>query len=428
MQPINFPEWGDALAAAALPNRVKHSFEITIRWYLSFCRRGRAEVTVESARDFIGWATEQKQPQNWQLEDWKEAIRWLFRTAKEIRGAGAHAAADAPEKASTQAWLPKQSAEWPDWKVAFLTTVRRRKYSYRTEQSYLVWIERFAAQLGSQDLRAHGEVEIAAFLDAMALNERLSASSQKQALNALVFLYREVFGRQLGDFSEFRRAKARRNLPVWLTKDEMHRFLGCLDDQMRLMAQVSYGSGLRLMELLRLRVKDLDLEQEIITVRGGKGDKDRFAPLAHSLVEPLRIHLQEIRHAYEGDRAAGIAGVWLPDQLERKYPNAGKEWPWFWVWPEKGLSRDPRAGVMRRHHLLDRTFQVAVKTGAAKAGINKRVTPHVLRHSFATHCLEKGYDIRTVQELLGHQDVETTQIYTHVMQKPGLGVRSPLDD
>jgi integron integrase len=246
----------------------------------------------------------------------------------------------------------------------------------------------------------------------MALNERLSASSQRQALNALVFLYREVFGRTLGDFSDYRRAKVRPHLPVWLTRGEVERLLGCMEDPSRLMAQTMYGGGLRLMELLRLRVKDVDLEQEIVTIRGGKGDRDRFAPLAHCLVNPLRTHL---------------ASIWLPDGLDRKYPNAGKEWPWFWVWPDRQPSRDPRGGVMRRHHVSDRTFQVAIKTAARAADLSKRVTPHVLRHTFATHCLEKGYDIRTVQELLGHQNVETTQIYTHVLNRPGLGVKSPLD-
>ena len=193
------------------------------------------------------------------------------------------------------------------------------------------------------------------------------------------------------------------------------------------MAQVMYGGGLRLMDLLRLRVKDVDLAQEIITVRAGKGDKDRFVPLAHVIVEPLRKHLQGIKAILEGDRRAEVAGVWLPDGLARKYPNAGKEWLWFWVWPDSQLSNDPRSGLNRRHHLSDRSFQFVIKEAARVAGINKRVTPHVLRHSFATHCLEKGYDIRTVQELLGHESVETTQIYTHVMQKPGLGVKSPLD-
>jgi len=213
------------------------------------------------------------------------------------------------------------------------------------------------------------------------LNERLSASSQRQALNALVFLYREVFQQPLGDFSEYRRAKARTHLPVWLTKEELQRLFACLDGEERLMARVMYGAGLRLMELLRLRVKDLDLQQEVITVRGGKGDRDRFAPLAHCLVEVLQQHLQGVRQLYELDRKDGVAAVWLPDGLERKYPHAGLEWPWFWVWPERTLSVDPRQGLVRRHHVLDRTFQVAIKSAASKAGLNKRVTPHVLRHT-----------------------------------------------
>jgi integron integrase len=366
---------------------------------------------------------QEKHPQPWQLEEWKESLRWFFRAAKEPLGPNPHS--DIAEEGA--AWLPEERSGWPEWKVSFLTVVRRRKYSYRTEQSYLVWIQQFARYLGTDDLRAQSEVQITAFLDSLALNEQLSASSQRQALNALVFLYREVFKQKLGNFSEYQRAKARTHLPVWLTREELQRFFAYLEPLTRLMAQVMYGSGLRLMELLRLRVKDLDLEQEILTVRGGKGDKDRFAPLAHAVVEPLRAHLREVLKLYEMDRAQDVAGVWLPDGLECKYPNAGKEWPWFWVWPDGGLSVDPRSGLVRRHHALERTFQIAVKTAARRAGLNKRITPHVLRHSFATHCLEKGYDIRTVQELLGHRDVSTTQIYTHVMQKPGLGVKSPLD-
>jgi site-specific recombinase XerD len=176
-----------------------------------------------------------------------------------------------------------------------------------------------------------------------------------------------------------------------------------------------------------LRVKDVDLEQEIITVRGGKGDKDRRVPLAHVAVEPLRAHVAFIRRLYEADRRQQVPGVWLPDGLERKYPNAGTEWPWFWLWPDDHLSVDPRSGQKRRHHVSDRAFQRAIKEAATRAGLNKRVTPHVLRHSFASQLLDRGTDIRTVQELLGHQSVETTMIYTHVMRKPGLGVRSPLD-
>lgn len=315
----------------------------------------------------------------------------------------------------------------PAWKNSFLTVVRRRHYSYRTEQSYLVWLERFARHVKSDALEERGAEDIGAFLDALALNERLSASSQRQALNALVFLFREVFGKQLGDFSDFRKAKVRTRLPVWLTREEIDQLLSRLDGPWALMTRVMYGGGLRLMELLRLRVKDMDLQQEIITVRAGKGDKDRLVPLAHAVIEPMREHLARIRRLYDADRRANLAGVWLPEGLSRKYPKAGEEWPWFWVWPEDHLSTDPRGGVQRRHHLSDRMFQLKLKKAATTAGLNKRVTPHVMRHSFATHLLDANYDIRTVQELLGHEHVETTQIYTHVMKKPGLGVRSPLD-
>jgi integron integrase len=422
MKEIQFPEWRQVLAQVQMSERQRRSYEITLRWYLSFCRRSRAQVTVSSARDFVKWAAEQKDPERWQLEQWKEALNWFFREATRPPASEESAAQSLEE-----VWLPAKQKAGPSWKVAFLTTVRRRHYSYRTEQSYLVWIERFARHGKREDLEKLGEAEIAAFLDALALDQRLSASSQRQALNALVFLFREVFGQELGDFSDYRRARARTHVPAWLTREELQRLFDQLEEPWRLMAQVAYGGGLRLMDLLRLRVKDMDLAQEILTVRGGKGDKDRLVPLAHVVIERLGNHLQTVRALYEQDRRGQMAGVWLPDGLARKYPRAGEEWPWFWVWPDSHLSLDPRSGLKRRHHVSDRSFQFAVKEAARAAGLSKRVTPHVLRHSFATHCLEKGYDIRTVQELLGHASVETTQIYTHVMKRPGLGVRSPLD-
>ena len=442
MREIGFQNWAEVLAQANLPERLKESWAITLRWYLSFCRRSRVGVNAPSAREFVVWAQQEKQAQAWQVEEWKEAIRWFFRAANpavarakgsEQKPGGSehptsnveHSTSNVPVQLGNAAGLPVSSA--PAWKEAFLTVVRRRHYSYRTEQSYLVWIERYARSIVKANLEDQGEEQIKGFLDRLVLNQRLSASSQRQALNALVFLYREVFGRELGDFSDFRRAKARSNMPVWLTREEMRRLLDSLRGTWKLMAGVMYGGGLRLMELLRLRVKDVDLSQEIITVRGGKGDKDRLVPLAHATVESLREHLQSVRKIHEADRAAGVAGVWLPEGLSRKYPKAGEEWPWFWVWPDAQVSLDPRSGLLRRHHVSDRTFQVAIKSAAQAADLSKRVTPHVLRHSFATHCLEANYDIRTVQDLLGHKDVTTTQIYTHVMKKPGIGVKSPLD-
>jgi integron integrase len=444
MKDIQFEGWEHVLNQSNLRPQTKRSWRIVLKWYLGFCRRGRAGVNIQSARDFIEWAQRTKEAQAWQIEGWKNAVRWFFKeTARRAAPPGV-AAACAPQKAIAAAPQLKRVKPAPavqagkpapgvthsthsGWKAAFLTVIRRRHYSYRTEQSYLGWFERFARQSGTGKLEALGEAEIKAFLDALALDERLSASSQRQALNALVFLYREVFGKELGDFSDYRRAKARPRAPVWLTQEEVTRLLAGLEGTWKLMAQIMFGGGLRLMELLRLRVKDVDLSQEIVTVRGGKGDKDRFTVLPHAAVEPLRRHLQVIRAWHEADRAAGLAGVWLPGALERKYPKAGQEWQWFWVWPDNHISTDPRCGLRRRHHLSDRTVESLIKAAATKADLSKRVTPHVLRHSFATQMLEAGYDIRTVQELLGHQDVATTMIYTHVMKKPGLGVKSPLD-
>jgi integron integrase len=418
---IQFPNWREILARQTdLGQRQKQSFEISIGWYLSFCRRARVSVTIQSARDFMDWAVAEKKPQPWQIEQWKEAIRWFFRAAQ--------ASPPAPEPENEQpVWMPEEKEQWPAWKVAFLTTLRRRHYSYRTEQSYLVWIERFARFFKRDDLENMGSEQIRSFLDALALDEQLSASSQRQALNALVFLFREVFEQELGDFSDYRRAKARTNLPVWLTREELGVFFEQLQDPWRLMAQVMYGGGLRLMDLLRLRVKDADLAQQVISVWQGKGDKNRFVPLAHVVVERLGEHLKGVKALYEGDRRANVEGVWLPEGLSRKYRNAGKEWPWFWLWPDASLSRDPRSGLIRRHHVSDRSLQFVIKDAGQKAGLNKRMTPHVLRHTFATHLVDANYDIRTVQELLGHKDVATTMIYAHVMKRPGLGVRSPLD-
>lgn len=425
---VHFPDWEIALEQSGLPDRSRQTYRITIRWYLSFCRRSRVGVNHESARAFIEWAEKEKAPEPWQLEGWKEAIRWFFRTAKGGRGTPDREKGPRAAMAEIPQATPFTGSEpMPGWKKAFLTVVRTRKYSYRTEQSYMVWIERFARHVGTDALEELEERSIADFLNTLALHENLSASSQRQALNALVFLFREVFGKPLGDFSDFKRAKIRSHVPVWLTRDEMDRLLMQLPGQWGLMARVMYGGGLRLMELLRLRIKDVDLQQGIMTIRGGKGDKDRVAPLARVVVEPLREHLERVRRIYELDRKQGIAGVWLPDGLARKYPRAGEEWPWFWLWPDDDLSVDPRSALTRRHHTSDRLFQLRIKKAAEQARLNKRVTPHVLRHSFATQLLERGTDIRTVQELLGHKDVATTQIYTHVLNRPGLGVRSPLD-
>ena len=289
-----------------------------------------------------------------------------------------------------------------------------------------MWAVRFAKFIEPRKPWVADGSDVQAFLSDLAVQSRASASTQKQALNALVFLMQEALQVSLGDMS-FKRASSRRAVPMVLSREETKRLLAELSGTPRLMAELAYGSGLRLMELLRLRVHHLDLERRQLKVFAGKGNKDRLTVVPESLVEPLRAHVDRLRELFAADREAQLPGVWLPEGLDRKYPRAGQQWEWQWLFPSREASVDPVSGVRRRHHAVDTTFQRMIKKAQAAAKIDKRVTPHTLRHSFATHLLEAGVDIRTVQDLLGHESVETTQIYTHVMAKPGLGVRSPLD-
>ena len=266
-----------------------------------------------------------------------------------------------------------------------------------------------------------------AFLTDLAVGRKVSASTQNQALAALLFLYKQVLGIELPWLDDVVRAKKPQRLPVVLTVAEMQRLLARLEGSHGLMARMLYGTGMRLMECVRLRVKDVNFERHEIIVRDGKGGKDRVTMLPASLADPLREHLKRVRVLFEQDRADDVPGVYLPDALEKKYPNAGKEWGWFWVFPSRSIAADPRTGVVRRHHAHEQALQRAIKKAVLAAGIAKPASTHTLRHSFATHLLQSGYDIRTVQELLGHSDVSTTMIYTHVLNRGGRGVESPLD-
>ena len=265
------------------------------------------------------------------------------------------------------------------------------------------------------------------YLEHLAVERGVSASTQNQAFSAILFMFRRVLGRELGQLGETLRAHRVRRLPVVLSRDEIQRLLAATEGTPGLMMGLLYGTGMRLMECLRLRVQEVDFGRGTILIRAGKGNKDRTVMLPGKLREPLEAHFVRLRGLHEADRKAGLPGVALPYALEVKYPRAGLEWGWQWVFPSKEPGIDPRTGIRRRHHLHENSLQKAVKTATAAAGIAKPVSCHVFRHSFATHLLENGTDIRTVQDLLGHNFVETTQIYTHVMQKPGLGVRSPLD-
>jgi len=305
--------------------------------------------------------------------------------------------------------------------------IRRRHYSPRTEETYVHWIKRFIYFHGKRHPREMAEAEVTGFLNYLARERDVAAATQNQALSALLFLYKEVLAQPLPWLDSLERARRPARVPAVLTRSEVQRLLSHMEGAKWLMASLLYGAGLRLRECLKLRVKDVDFEYRQITVREGKGGKDRVTMLPESVVEPLRAQLLRVKALHERDLAEGYGDVELPDALQRKYPRMGYELAWKFVFPSRQLSTDPRTGVIRRHHVYENYLVRGVKQAVRAAGVPKHVSCHTLRHSFATHLLESGYDIRTVQELLGHSDVSTTMIYTHVLNKGGRGVKSPLD-
>jgi integron integrase len=326
----------------------------------------------------------------------------------------AHAASDSP---SSPKFLDR--VRWH---------LRVKRYSIRTEHAYLDWIGRFIVFHQKRHPADMAEEEIAAFLSHLAIDGRVAASTQNQAFSALLFLYQHVLERKLEYITGVERVRRPPKLPVVFTRAEARAVLANLKGDYRLMAHLLYGSGLRLLECLRLRVKDLDFGYRQITIREGKGMRERVTLLPERLCRPLQAHLARVKELHRQDLARGSGAVYLPSALHRKYPNAAREWAWQYVFPAEKLSLDPRSGEKRRHHFPERNLQNAVRDAVRAAGLDKAASCHTFRHSFATHLLESGYDIRSVQELLGHKDVATTMIYTHVCNKPGLSIRSPLDE
>lgn len=413
---IIFSNWQEVLHRSRLSPAVQSVYSMAINGYLDYCNRNGISVTVDSARAYMSEVVRRGLARQPQL--WKDGINWFFRTGREHTSARELSGTPTLGQADTGA---------TPWEKRLIERLRIQHYAWRTEQTYREWAWRFYKFVKPRGLEEAGSEDLKGFLSELAIKGRVSKSTQKQALNALVFLFREGLGKDAGDLKGFAVSRRGPRVPSVLSRKECNKLFEAMEGTTRLMAELMYGSGLRLIELLRLRVKDLDLNRLQVIVRAGKGDKDRVTVLSQTLVERLRAHRDRLRGLYEQDRAAGLAGVWMPEALERKYPGAGVSWEWFWFFPSRQTALDPHAGVVRRHHLLEGAFQLAVREAARKAGLHKRVTPHTLRHSFATHLLEGGADIRSVQDLLGHADVATTQIYTHVMNRPGMGLRSPLE-
>jgi integron integrase len=388
-----------------------------VRWVSScyaFVGQQLSEVlTPEQKKDFFKNLA--KTHENWQVNQAEAALRLYdyFISVFQV---------------SAKDDFQENKKKWGVVKTNTQKALRLRHMSYSTEKTYLMWLRSFygfATDKIPDDLTV---ADIQSFLSYLAVERKVSPSTQNQALNALVFIYRHVLDKKIGaDELNAVRAIYKRRLPVVLTVREVHSIFDKLSGIHRLAAMLIYGCGLRILECLSLRIKDIDIEQGIVIIRAGKGDKDRRTVLPESLKDDLISHCAEVRSLYDKDRKNEIKGVYLPGALEKKYPNAGKEWGWFWLFPSKSLSVDPRTLIVHRHHMHPASLQKAFKTAVADAGITRPSSVHTLRHSFATHLLENGYDIRTIQELLGHRNLQTTMIYTHVATKNILGVRSPLD-
>ncbi|MCL5966866.1 MAG: site-specific integrase [Deltaproteobacteria bacterium] len=442
---IPWSKYHDALRREGVPKE-------RLRWYTGWVERfahfhesqpllGRAP---EDADDFLRALSERPGVELWRVRQAADALRIFYRSilgapwAGQWEAAGSRPGKEANltraesrpvqigERCSPDAGSAVEAAcNLEDWLARLRALMRTGNYSLSTERAYAAWIGRFLSFCEAHSREPDAE-SVRDFLEYLALEREVAAATQGQALNALVFFFEHVLGQPLGTI-DFPRSRRPRHLPTVLSREEVQRLLGHLTGAYALMGGLLYGAGLRLMECLRLRVKDIDFDRGQITVRDGKGGKDRVTVLPALLREPLREHLARVRARHEEDMRRGFGEVHLPPALERKYPGAPREWAWQWVFPADRLSVDPRSGKVRRWHVHESALQKTVKRAARAAGITKRVTCHTLRHSFATHVLEAGYDIRTVQELLGHSDVSTTMIYTHVLNRPGLAVKSPMD-
>ncbi len=411
-----------------------------VRWYVRWCRQfdgflerlSLSDCQPEHVAAFLDNLQQNSAIEEWQYRQARAALWHLFRDflkiswAVESKGGGLSV-----DSSIIPRQFEKRVQNLPEDQRSSLeklySEMRGRQYSLRTIRAYTDWARRFFEMYPHRQVADLGEQAVKAYLSELVEKRNVAVNTQKQALNALVFLFQEVIGQPLGDLADYTRARKPIRLPVVLSRDEISRLFNYLHGQPALASGLLYGAGLRLSECVQLRIKDIDFSQGQILVTEGKGRKDRVSVLPDRLHSALKLRIEQVRLLHRQDLSRGFGEVWMPDALAKKYPAAAKDWRWQYLFPSSRISVDPRSGQLQRHHMDRSVVRKAISAAAKKANISKRVTPHTLRHSFATHLLESGYDIRTVQELLGHADVATTMIYTHVLNKPGVAVRSPVD-
>ena len=433
---MRFDDWEKVLRDTVPVNLQKEYREAIVKFRYWLREQGKV-ASVEVFKEHLAWKKSYLSPGRYEVR--RQALRWYYdkgiKRGQDVRARGSGEQGEVVGRGRLNEEpgmndvppLGRADLGGPPWERGLVARLRELHLAWKTEKTYRHWAWRLARFCEPKPVEQLTHDDLCRWRSHLAVNARVSVATQKQALNAAVFLFREVFRRDPGDFSDFVRSNKHRNVPTVLTREECGRLFAELSGTSRLMAELLYGAGLRLTELLRLRVKDVDLERLQLAVRAGKGNKDRLTMIPRSLANRLRDHRNRLRELHRRDREALLPGVELPEALERKWPKAGEKFEWFWFFPSRNLLRDHRNGVVRRHHVLDVTFQKAIREAAARAKFDKKVTPHTLRHSFATHLLEQGTGIRDLQDLLGHADISTTQIYLHTAKQTGVGIRSPLD-
>lgn len=420
---LRFDGWRQAIRAQ-VPVEKRAAYSEAITKFHYWLRQNAKPITLETFQEHVAWKKSYMPADRFAIR--REALQWYY---KEALKRSTTANTGIREKKAERGRAQETAVDLgvTPWERKLVRRLREKNMALRTEQTYRDWCRRFMASCRDKAPEALDHNDIRRWLSDLAVKQRVAAATQSQALNSVVFLFREVLDKEPGDFSDFTRARKGRKVPTVLTQEECARLFSAMSGTHKLMAELMYAGGLRLSELLRLRVKDMDLERLQMAIQFGKGRKSRYTMIPPQLVPDLKAHRERLRALYRKDREAGLPGVYLPSAMARKWPTAGEKFIWYWFFPSRSLMVDPRTGIKRRHHVLDITFQKAIREASRRAQLDKQVTPHTLRHSFATHLLASGTGIRDVQDLLGHADVSTTQIYLHTAKHTGVGIRSPFE-